>query len=94
MPAQAKQEEPACAAKPSSHVNSKDWSRMMAIVYNIDVLECPRCQSRNRSSCPSKAKSATITQPKAAISLLRRILILNHKLFDNQDNFDPRKTDF
>ena len=27
-------------------MNSKDWARMMARVYNIDVLECPRCQSR------------------------------------------------
>ena len=26
-------------------MNSKDWARMMARVYNIDVLECPRCQS-------------------------------------------------
>ena len=46
VPALAKQEEPADAAKPSSHVNSKDWARMMARVYDIDVLECPRCQSR------------------------------------------------
>ncbi len=52
VPAQAKQEEPADAAKPSSHVNSKDWARMMARVYDIDVLECPRCQcaTANRAS--------------------------------------------
>ena len=51
-------------------------------------------QSRKRPSGRSKAKSSTITQPKSAISLFRRSLILKHKVLDNQTTFDPSKTDF